>query len=109
MKSFTLAMISAAASVQAAIVTDGLWTDHDWTHSGTGYTMTNGIPGSADANTNRRLTAPIACSDEEASDYMSKENVSGRRSPYGHLFFSSAPPGQGHKIGLRMCSQTINV
>merc|ERR1712228_549187 len=67
--------ISAAASVQAAIVTDGLWTDHDWTHSGTGYTMTNGIPGSDDANTNRRLTAPIACSDEEASDYMSKENV----------------------------------
>jgi hypothetical protein len=52
---FKLALIATVATVEAAIVTDGLWTGHDWEQTSTGYKFVNGVPTSDDLLTARRL------------------------------------------------------
>jgi len=51
------------------------WTNNDWTMASTGYTFTNGVPGSEDKLVHRRITAPMACDESKMSEYATKENV----------------------------------
>jgi len=74
---FAVALLMASATVKAAIKTDGLWTDADHVQStgGVTYKYTNGIPGSDDAETDRRIKAPQALPESSMSEYMMNDNV----------------------------------
>lgn len=74
---FAVALLMASTAVEAAISTNGLWTDNDHVQriAGVTYKYTNGIPGSEDADTNRRIKAPQALPESEMSDYEQNDNV----------------------------------
>lgn len=72
---FAVALLMTHVSVRAAISTDGLWTGKDWEQSDVGYRYTNGVPNSADYETNRRIKAPIALPENQMTDWETKENV----------------------------------
>ena len=70
---FTLALLSTAVVVEAAIKTTGLWTGKD--HTSKSFTFTNGIPTSSNAETQRRMTSAHALPESMMSNYESKSNV----------------------------------
>jgi chitodextrinase len=72
---FTLALLASISTVKASISTEGLWTNNDWTETSTGYKFTNGVPGSDDTLTNRRITSPHALAESQLSDWETKANV----------------------------------
>ena len=51
--------IALLATVQAAIVEDGLWTGHDFLDPTTKIGVTNGVPYSTNDLQQRRITSPM--------------------------------------------------
>ena len=96
MNSFTkqLALCALALltlEVEAAIVTDGLWTGNDWYDSANGMGVQNGKPYSNDAAGLRRLTAPLS-KDGSIDDYLSMVNVQRVQSFFTQADWNTAFP-----------------
>jgi len=51
--------LTLLATVQAAIVEDGLWTGHDYLDPQTKIGVVNGIPYSTNDSQQRRITSPL--------------------------------------------------
>ena len=51
--------LALLATVQAAIVDDGLWTGHDYLDATTKIGVENGVPYSSEPNQQRRITSPL--------------------------------------------------
>jgi len=60
--------------VEAAIVSDSIWTGHDWYNASLDMGIKNGVPYSNDPDVERRLVSPFT-TDGHVEDFMSKTNV----------------------------------
>jgi len=56
---FTVSLLAAAVSVEAAIQTTGLWTQAG-NHTSGNFIFENGIPSSSNDEVSRRIKAPLA-------------------------------------------------
>jgi len=64
-----------ACQAQAAITSNGLWTDNDWYDELTNIGIQNGTPYSNDANVAQRITAPLTIDGSINESYLGKANV----------------------------------
>ena len=64
-----------AALTNAAIVENGLWTDHDWYDEVEKVGVQNGVPYSNDSAVNRRITSPLSIDGDITDIYLQQENV----------------------------------
>ena len=75
----TVSSLVLLASVQAAIVKDGLWTGKDWCEATTvGVCYENGVPTSKDEKVLQRITSPMPVdghTNTKPSDWEDKPNV----------------------------------
>ena len=71
---YLLASALAALS-KAAIVENGLWTNHDWYDEVEKIGVHNGQPFSNDAAVNRRIKSPLSFDGDISDVYLQKENV----------------------------------
>ena len=73
------------ALANAAIVENGLWTNHDWYDEVEKVGVQNGVPYSNDPAVNRRITSPLSIDGDITDIYLQQENVQRVQS-----FFSEA-------------------
>ena len=64
-----------AALTNAAIVDNGLWTDHDWYDDVEKIGIRNGQPYSNDPQVNRRISSPLSVDGDITDIYLQQENV----------------------------------